>query len=170
VELRYQLEPSDADALSLFANRHGFAVWVVRAFPFARWALGALAALWVFDARIPVFSGIAGVLAGAGMAVMMGSVLKWTTRRRHANARMRAPSLFGNARTLVVSDQGLDGRSEGASGRTEWSRVKGFGETGSHLFIMLDDVVGYPVPKRDLTATQIEELRSELERHCQRIV
>ena len=61
---------------------------------------------------------------------------------------------------LALDDQGVDCRSDGTHSAMEWRAFHGVEESSTHIFLMLSEIQGLIIPRRDLSP----ELTSEIVR------
>ena len=156
MEIKYQLEPTDLDSLNAFVHRGTVSGWIARRpywfFAIAVVVFGAL----VFNRGNPVFSGLV-VLLFLGLLIFF-----W--KRRKATLRKRATALFAPT-TLTTSAEGVQTIAPGRSSTAAWSQFLGYGETADHIFLMLDLVTGYIVPKRGQAAADVAAFIAELQQY-----
>jgi len=153
MEVRFQLEPKDYEALNAFVHRGTMLGCLVSHMSVVGVMFVLMFAAWVFDSRQPVTSGFL-VLLFAGFLVFF-----W--RRRHRGLRSRGEATFATY-TLSTSSEGIQMTAPGRSSSVAWSHVQGYGDTPEHVFIMLDGVAGQIVPKRCLSAEAAAALLAEL--------
>jgi hypothetical protein len=158
VEVRFQLEPKDYEALNAFVHRGTLLGWLVSHMSVVGVIFVLVFAAWVFDWRDLVTSGFF-VLLFAGFLVFF-----W--RRRHRGLRSRGEATFATY-TLSTSSEGIQTTAPGRSSSVAWSHVQGYGDTREHVFIMLDGVAGQIVTKRCLSAEAAALLAELKERASQ---
>jgi hypothetical protein len=160
MEIRYQLEPTDLEALGAFVQRGTPAGWIARRSPWVIVvALACVGALF-FDPRRPV-------LTALPLVALVG-FFAFFWKRRHHQLRQRATAFFAPA-TLVTSPEGFETAATGRSSKTEWSAVLGYDETREHVFIMLDSVTGHVIPRRGQSADDVRALLADLGRYSKRL-
>lgn len=156
MEVTYRMNPSDLEALTAFVHRGTVTGWLVTRWI---WVAGVIAA-WLliqnFHADAPLVS--------VAPVVLVGGFLIFLWKRRHREVLQKRPTLF-EPLTLAVTPDGLESRAEGRLSTVAWPQVRGFGETSSHVIVLLDAASGYIVPKRDLAAADAQALVAELGRY-----
>jgi hypothetical protein len=157
MEIKYQLEPTDLEALTAFIHRGSLIGLLLPRLPwFFGFLLLVVGGAFVFDPKRPVTTGLA-ILVAIGVLVFVWS-------RRHKGIRERGKAIFAPT-TLTTFPESFQASSTARSSTVAWSQVQGYGETAGHIFIMLDGLAGYVIPKRHLSAEDSQALRAELERY-----
>jgi len=160
MEIKYQLEPADLEALNAFVHRGTPLGWAIRHLPLAGVAFVVVMFLTMFNPKDPIMTSLPAVVFAAFWAFFLV--------RRHTWLRNRATAVFEPA-TVILSPEAIEGHAVGRSSKTAWSQIKGYGETSSHVFIMLDAVSGLVVPKRALSPTDVAEVLRTVAEHSPRL-
>jgi hypothetical protein len=156
MEIKYQLEPTDLEALTAFIHRGSLVGLVLRRLPRFFGFLIIVLSAFFFDPKRPLTTGVA-ILVAIGVLVFVWS-------RRHKGIRERGKAIFAPT-TLTTFPESFQASSTARSSTVAWSQVQGYGETAGHIFIMLDGLAGYVIPKRQLSAEDSQALKAELERY-----
>jgi hypothetical protein len=159
MEIKYQLAPRDLEALNAFAYR------------------GTVLGLMYQRA----FQVVGLVIVGASafvMALRNPSAMVWLLvflaffaffwGYRHQGLRKRGTAVFA-PNTLVTSPEWIESLAPGQTFRTAWDQIQGFAETTDHVFVMLDGLAGYVVPKRQLSKDDLETFLGELRQRTHRL-
>ncbi len=153
MEIKYQLEPRDLEWLTVFVHRGTPTALFLRALPW----VGVLVAVGI---GVTLFDPLRPMATVFPTSLFLGlMVFFW--RRRHRTLRKRGGALFAPC-SLATSPEGITSNAPGRSGATAWSALQGYGETPRHFFLMLDGVMAFVVPKRDMSAEQVAQFGSEL--------
>ena len=158
MEIRYQLEPADLEALTAFVHRGTPVGWALQRLPWVVLVAVAVPTATQFDRQHPWTSGVPIAI------VALFCIFFW--RRRHRGLKERGTALFAPS-TLVLTPDSVLSSAPGRESRIAWSQVLGYGETDDHVFMMLDGLSGYVIPKRQLGAKELSEFVSLLGRHTQ---
>ena len=160
MQFSYQLEPTDYEALNVYAHRGTVTGLILRGLPWILFLVLAGVAARIFDPTRPLATTLPVLFAGG--AVLIG----W--KRRHHSLKKRGSTLFAPV-TLITSPEGVKTIAPGRSSETLWSQFQGYGETPEHVFLMLDVGVGYIVPKRCLIEVELSSLVSECDQRMRRL-
>jgi hypothetical protein len=157
MQVSFQLEPEDYEALNAFVHRGTLLGWLVGHMNVVGLIFMLVFAAWVFDRQHPITSGFS-ILLFTGFLVFF-----W--RRRHRGLRKRGAATFATY-TIGTSLEGIQTTAPGRSASLAWSHVQGYGDTAQHIFVMLDGVAGQVVPKRCLSGDEVAALLGELKEHA----
>src|SRR5262245_55933136 len=129
MEIEYEFDPVDVEALNVFVHRGTVVGWALRR-------------PWVF---VGVFVVILGAFlfrpASPGLSVapagLIFGVFLFSWSRRHRESRKKGAATFSRV-TLTTSAEGLQVAGAGRSSSITWPAIRGYGETDTHLFLMID--------------------------------
>jgi hypothetical protein len=164
--LHIEYKVSEADFVSasrLMMRRSG---WMALLFLYGLPTLGAvLVSAWIFQAvtehRLP--SSVATLIWGL-LSLGMPFILDLSHRREYRKAAaLHAPQ------TLEVDEWGPRFLSKASGKRTNWHSYVAFSEDKRSFLLLLPGKSEFvPIPKRELDAAQIEELRALLVEHLRK--
>jgi hypothetical protein len=164
MHIEYQITEDD------FASAGRLAVQTKSKFAaLQRYFLAGLGALLIASGAVVAIAGHA--LSGLWPPLLWGSILLGIAvfygfyGYQFRRVYRKAP-LLRERRTLDVDDETLQFKTTNSEGRTTWSAYIKFAEN-KDVFILFQqgNQIFVPIPKRDLTTLQIDELRSLLNAH-----
>lgn len=153
MEIHYQPDPTDLEALNAFVHRGTLAGWLMKRPAVFVGVLIVFLGAVLFRPDSPVISTLV-VLLALGFFIFFWS-------RRHVALRKKGTAIFSPV-ALTTTAEGIQVAATGRSSTTTWLQVKGYGETATHIFVMIDALAGHVIPKRDLSPEQLAALHSEL--------
>jgi YcxB-like protein len=109
--------------------------------------------------KLPFQLGLVGV--GTFLVVLYPTYARWYTRRISA-----AYQTLPLAMKLVIDDAGIQAQLDGQSGSTAWKLIERAIETDTHIFLFLNRLRGYIIPKSAFShAADLERLRQFIALH-----
>jgi hypothetical protein len=171
VEISYAMTDTDLYQLVMHSKSKTFG-WsgrtIVKAFmgiiavAFAMMAFGLPTVIGMADndpGKTPFQLGLLG--AGAFLVVLYPAYAKWYTRRASA-AYQTLPLPI----SLVIDDAGIHALLDGQSGSTAWKLIERPVETDTHVFLYLNRLRGFTIPKSAFSdETSLERLRQLIAAH-----
>ena len=134
----------------------------VIAVAFAMMAFGLPSLLGMADddpGKLPFQIGL--VAAGAFLAGFYPKYARWYTRR----ASMAYQTLPLPMK-LVIDDQNIQAQLDGQSGHTDWKLIERAVETDTHIFLYLNRLRGYVIPKEAFgDDAELQRLRQLIATH-----
>jgi YcxB-like protein len=134
----------------------------VIALAFAMMAFGLPSVVGMADddpGKLPFQLGVVG--AGSILVVLYPKYARWYTRRA-STAYQTLPLPM----KLVIDDAGIQAQLDGQSGSTAWKLIERAVETESHVFLYLNRLRGYIIPKSAFSdAADLEQLRQFMALH-----
>jgi hypothetical protein len=135
-------------------------VAIVFAFALMAFGLPTVLGMADDDPGKPAFQ-VGLLAAGVILAVFYPVYARWYTRRVSA-----AYQTLPLPMTLVIDDAGVEAQLDGQSGSTAWKLIERAVETDTHIFLYLNRLRGYIIPKAALTeAADLADLRQLIARH-----
>jgi hypothetical protein len=112
-------------------------------------------------------SWLGALLVGAGLSALI--VVWGLADVRARQAAIRADRATRNSRSVsyVFDDQGISVRSEHSESRMQWSGIAAVDETPTHVLMMHNLTQGWILPRRLLSAEQVESLRALVREHVE---
>jgi hypothetical protein len=155
MRIEYELQPDDWAAFGEYCARTSPRMQKVRHAGVVNVALGLLlgtgaASIW---SRSPFW-----IILGMGLAVAWG----WYWPRqlvancRKVMATRELPCLRGG-HVLEACPDDLLAKCDVTEAAIRWVGIRDVAETGEHVFVMLDELQGYTIPKRRVTSGDIDE-------------
>lgn len=84
----------------------------------------------------------------------------WGIKRQVMAAPAERPGLLG-AHTVTIDVEGLKNRTSASYESFSWSSITSIADTNEHIFIVMNDIGGWPVPKRAFpTVAEAHQFRS----------
>jgi hypothetical protein len=103
--------------------------------------------------KLPFQLGLVGI--GTLLVVLYPKYARWYTRRISA-----AYQTLPLAMKLVIDDAGIQAQLDGQSGSTAWKLIERAVETDAHIFLYLNRLKGFIIPKSAFSdAADLERLR-----------
>jgi hypothetical protein len=99
-------------------------------------------------------------VAGVILALLYPRYARWYTRKASA-AYQTLPMPI----TLVIDDSGIEAQLEGQSSKSAWRLIERAVETESHIFLYLNRLRAYIIPKSALDGMKHERLRQLIADH-----
>lgn len=146
--------------------------FLVRVMPWI--GAGVLLAMFVILVRDAIthespFTSDSPTQLGLGVALPLLLVLLPATFRRALRRQYRNNPMLSEARTLQADFSGLHFRSASSSTDQTWSNYVAYAEdASSFLLIQQGNLLFVPIPKRQLTPAQADEVRSVFETYLPR--
>ncbi len=171
--IKISYEMTDADLYEMVMNSksklfgwlgrtHVKLLMVVIAIAFAMLAFGLPSLMNMSDddpGKLPFQIGL--VAAGAFLAGFYPKYARWYTRR----ASMAYQTLPLPMK-LVIDDQNIQAQLDGQSGHTDWKLIERAVETDTHIFLYLNRLRGYIIPKSAFSDhTELLRLRQLIATH-----
>ena len=131
------------------------------ALAFAMMAFGLPAVVGMPDddpGKVPFQLGLLG--AGAILVVLYPRYTRWYTRKA-STAYQTLPLQM----KLVIDDAGIQAQLDGQSGSTAWKLIERVVETESYVFLYLNRLRAYIIPKSALDDVKYERLRALIATH-----
>jgi YcxB-like protein len=136
-----------------------FMALIALAFAMMAYGMPALIGIWDDDpSKVPFQLGLLG--AGALLVALYPRYARWYTRRASA-AYQTLPLPI----TLVIDDAGIKAQLDGQSGSTAWKLIERVVETDIYIFLYLNRLRAYIIPKSALDVAQQERLRQLIAAH-----
>jgi hypothetical protein len=171
VEISYTMTDSDLYAMVMY-SKSKLLGWsgrtIVKVFmfvialAFAMMAFGLPSVIGITDddpGKLPFQLGLVGV--GSILVVLYPKYARWYTRRA-STAYQTLPLPM----KLVIDDAGIRAQLDGQSGSTAWKLIERTVETDSHVFLYLNRLRGYIIPKSAFSdAADLEQLRQFIALH-----
>ena len=85
----------------------------------------------------------------------------------HVGSHMRdreQPCLRGR-HLIEATQQGLSAECDITQSTVRWTGISAIAETATHIFVMLNDVQGYVIPKTRITSGSVETFLSEMNQY-----
>ncbi|OWJ66881.1 YcxB family protein [Inquilinus limosus] len=166
IEFSYSLDRSDYVEFSVSRanrpelrarNRKRFAV------EFPVWVLIGLALLALMRGGLDkyitrstvLFFCLGLMLVGLACIVFRQQILRRSIRRTIGS---NPGATFEGRVDLTLDEQGVDCRSDGTRSRMEWRAFHGVEESPTHIYLMLSEIQGLIIPKRDLSPALTSEI------------
>jgi YcxB-like protein len=108
--------------------------------------------------KVPLQLGLVG--AGAILVVFYPRYARWYTRRA-STAYQTLPLPM----TLVIDDAGIKVQLDGQSGNTAWKLIERVVETDGHIFLYLNRMRAFIIPKSAMVGVKQERLRQLIGAH-----
>lgn len=163
MRIEYELKPDDWGAFGEYCARTSRQFQSAIARGILVVAVSAVAVTAVAAVRSNDLRWIAG-----GVVVAIVWALYWP-RKMISNARTymtgrEQPCLRGR-HVLDANRDGLFAKCDITESTTSWRGIQSIAETGSHVFVMLDEVKGYVIPKSGVVTGDIAEFVAEANRY-----
>ena len=170
IEISYSMTDPDLYEMAMHSRSKPFGMsgrsmvkvlMVIIALFFAAMAYAMPAIIGIPDddpSKVPFQVGL--LVAGAVLALLYPRYARWYVRKASA-----AYQTLPLPMTLVIDDAGIQAQLEGQSSSTAWKLVERVVETESHLFLYLNRMRAYIIPKPALDGVKYERLRRLIAAH-----
>jgi YcxB-like protein len=108
--------------------------------------------------KVPFQLGLLG--AGAILVLLYPRYARWYTRKASTAYQTLPLSM-----TLVIDDAGIQAQLDGQSGSTAWKLIERVVETDVYIFLFLNRLRAYIIPKSALDGVKQERLRQLIDAH-----